>query len=257
MSGAELRAFVVRRAGDRCEYCRMHQSLQGATFHLEHVRPRSRGGETAADNLALACPQCNLHKADRVQAADPADGRFVPLFDPRRHWWADHFRWEEGRTIAGLSAVGRAAVAALDASASTATAGSACGRRKNASACSRRAMTEDAPQRVHPLREVFDAVRYVVRSGCPWRMLPHDFPPWEAVYQQARRWQAAGAFEQIAHELRIAERTLKDRPENPTATALDGRTLRSTPESGHRASYDGYKRTNGSKVHVAVDTLGK
>ena len=117
-------------------------------------------------------------------------------------------------------------------------------------------MTEDAPQRVHPLREVFDAVRYVVRSGCPWRMLPHDFPPWEAVYQQARRWQAAGAFEQIAHELRIAERTLKDRPENPTATALDGRTLRSTPESGHRASYDGYKRTNGSKVHVAVDTLG-
>ena len=117
-------------------------------------------------------------------------------------------------------------------------------------------MTEEAPQRAHPLRNVFNAVRYLVRSGVPWRMLPNDFPPWEAVYQQARRWQNAGVFEQIAHELRILERTLKDRPENPTATALDGRTLRSTPESGSRASYDGYKRTNGSKVHVAVDTLG-
>ena len=117
-------------------------------------------------------------------------------------------------------------------------------------------MTEEAPQRVHPLRDVFNAVRYIVRSGCPWRMLPNDLPPWEAVYQQARRWQQAGVFEQIAHELRLIERTLKDRDEQPTAVVLDGRTLRSTPESGHRASYDGAKRKNGSKVHIAVDTLG-
>ena len=75
-------------------------------------------------------------------------------------------------------------------------------------------------------------------------------------YQQARRWQQAGVFEQIAHELRLLERVLKDRPEQPTAAVLDGRVLRSTPESGHRASYEGYKRTNGSKVHIAVDTLG-
>ena len=117
-------------------------------------------------------------------------------------------------------------------------------------------MSEDAPQRKYPMRDLFNAVRYVVRTGCPWRYLPHDFPPWNAVYQQARRWQQAGVFEQIAHELRLIERVLKDRPEEPTAAVLDGRVLRSTPESGHRASYDGYKRTNGSKVHIAVDTLG-
>ena len=84
MSDADLRDLVRRRAGYRCEYCRMHQSLQGATFHLEHVRPRSRGGGTVAENLAFACPQCNLHKSDRVKAPEPADGRFVPLFNPRR-----------------------------------------------------------------------------------------------------------------------------------------------------------------------------
>ena len=117
-------------------------------------------------------------------------------------------------------------------------------------------MTEDAPQREYSLRDVFDAVRYVVRSGIPWRMMPHDFPPWTAVYQQARRWEQAGVFEQIAQELRIIERILKDRPETPTAVILDGRTLRSTPESGERADYDGYKRIQGSKVHIAVDTLG-
>ena len=100
-------------------------------------------------------------------------------------------------------------------------------------------MTGDAPQRKHPLREVFGAVRYVVRRGRPRRMLPHDFPPREAVCQQARRRRRAGAFEQIAHELRILEQTLKDRPEQPAAAVLDGRTLRSTPESGSRASYDG------------------
>ena len=117
-------------------------------------------------------------------------------------------------------------------------------------------MTEDAPQRKYPMRDLFNAIRYVVRGGIPWRMMPKDFPPWTAVYQQARRWQQAGVFEQIAHELRLLERVLKDRPEQPTAAVLDGRVLRSTPESGHRASYDGYKRTNGSKVHIAVDTLG-
>src|SRR5437764_1496993 len=64
-------------------------------------------------------------------------------------------------------------------------------------------MREDAPQRDHDLRELFNALRYVVKTGCQWRMLPHDFPPWNAVYQQARRWMAANVFEEIAHELRI------------------------------------------------------
>lgn len=117
-------------------------------------------------------------------------------------------------------------------------------------------MKEDAPQRDHALRDLFNAVRYVVRTGVQWRYLPHDFPPWSAVYQQARRWLHAGVFEAIAHDLRIVERVLKERDKDPSAVILDGRTLQSTPESGPRAGYDGAKRKKGSKVHAAVDTLG-
>ena len=115
---------------------------------------------------------------------------------------------------------------------------------------------EDAPQRKHALRDVFDALRWLVRTGGQWRYLPGDFPPWPAVYQQARRWAAAGAFEAMAHDLRAVLRLAAGRAEAPTACVLDGRTVRSTPDSGGRAGYDGHKRTNGSKVHAAVDTLG-
>ena len=115
---------------------------------------------------------------------------------------------------------------------------------------------EDAPQRSYDLREVFDALRWMVRSGSPWRYLPGDFPPWEAVYQQSQRWLKAGVFEEMTHDLRSLLRRLKGRGENPTATVFDGRTLQSTPESGERAGYDGHKRKKGSKVHMAVDTLG-
>lgn len=117
-------------------------------------------------------------------------------------------------------------------------------------------MREDAPQREYPLRELFNALRYVVKTGCQWRFLPHDFPPWSAVYQQARRWFHAGVFETIAHDLRIIMRVLDDRAEQPSAAIFDARTLQSTPESGGRAGYDGAKRKKGSKVHAAVDTLG-
>ncbi len=117
-------------------------------------------------------------------------------------------------------------------------------------------MRADAPQRAYPLRDVFDAVRYVVKTGCQWDFLPHDFPPASAVYQQARRWVAAGVFEDIAHDLRMILRMAGEREARPTAAVLDGRTLQSTPESGGRAGYDGAKRKNGSKVHIAVDTLG-
>jgi len=117
-------------------------------------------------------------------------------------------------------------------------------------------MREDAPQRTHSLREVFNGIRYVVKTGCQWRMLPHDFPDWTVVYQQARRWIQAGVFEEVVHDLRICLRVLNDREEQPTAAILDGRTLQSTPESGERAGYDGAKKKNGSKVHIAVDTLG-
>ena len=117
-------------------------------------------------------------------------------------------------------------------------------------------MKEDAPQRVHPLRELFNALRWFVRAGCPWRMLPNDLPPWTAVEQQAKRWLRAGCFEAMAHDLRAVVRLLHERAEQPTAVVMDGRTLQSSPESGARAGYDGYKRKKGSKVHVAVDTLG-
>src|SRR5215831_3469983 len=117
-------------------------------------------------------------------------------------------------------------------------------------------MREDAPQREYSLRDVFNAVRYVVKTGCQWDFLPHDFPPWTAVYQQARRWVAARVFEEITHDLRMILRMVSEREAQPTAAILDGRTLQSTPESGGRAGYDGAKKKNGSKVHIAVDTLG-
>jgi transposase len=117
-------------------------------------------------------------------------------------------------------------------------------------------MREDAPQRDHDMREVFNAIRYVVKTGCQWRMLPHDLPDWTVAYQQARRWIQAGVFEEIAHDLRMILRLVDGREAQPSATILDGRTLQSTPESGARAGYDGAKKKKGSKVHAAVDTLG-
>lgn len=102
-------------------------------------------------------------------------------------------------------------------------------------------MREDAPQRDHELREVFNGVRYVVRTGCPWRSLPHDLPPWEAVYQQSQRWIAAKVFEAIVHDLRAILR-LAGKQEQPTAAIFDGRTMQSTPESGERAGYNGHKK---------------
>jgi transposase len=117
-------------------------------------------------------------------------------------------------------------------------------------------MREDAPQRDYPLREVFNTLRWFVRAGCPWRMIPNDLPPWNIVHQQAMRWIKAGCFEAMAHDLREILRVLSGKADQPSATIYDSRTLQSTPESGSRAGYDGYKRRKGSKVHAAVDTLG-
>lgn len=117
-------------------------------------------------------------------------------------------------------------------------------------------MKEDAPQREYPLRELFNALRWFVRAGCPWRMIPHDLAPWHAIHQQTMRWIKAGCFEAMAHDLRAILRLLVDRNEQPTAAIYDSRTLQSTPESGERAGYDGAKKRKGSKVHIAVDTLG-
>jgi transposase len=117
-------------------------------------------------------------------------------------------------------------------------------------------MTPDAPQRHYDLREVFNGLRFIVRGGLQWRLMPHDLPPWWVVYQQTRRWLVAGVFETIVHDLRVLLRLGAGRAPQPTAAILDSHTLQSTPESGSRAGYDGAKRKKGSKIHAAVDTLG-
>lgn len=114
----------------------------------------------------------------------------------------------------------------------------------------------DSPQRTYALREVFNAMRWLVRTGATWRMMPNDLPPWPTVYQQMQRWIGAGCFEALVHDLRVVLRVGAGREAQPTAMVLDSRTLQSTPTSGARAGYDGAKRRKGSKVHAAVDTLG-
>ena len=104
---------VQARAGGRCEYCFMHEWLQGASFHLEHILPESRGGKSILDNLAWACPVCNLRKSDRVEVKDPESEVAVRLFNPRKDEWSVHFEIE-GYSIKGKTSLGRATVAALD-----------------------------------------------------------------------------------------------------------------------------------------------
>jgi transposase len=117
-------------------------------------------------------------------------------------------------------------------------------------------MTEDAPQRDYSLREVFNGLRWIARTGAQWRMIPNDLPPWAAVYQQTQRWLKAGVFEALVHDLRMLLREIAERAQQPSAAIFDARTLQSTPESGARGGFDGHKRRKGSKVHIAVDTLG-
>lgn len=109
----DLELAVEQRAGGRCEYCRMHQSLQGASFHVEHATPRSKGGSDGLDNLAWACPSCNLRKSDRTAAVDPDVGITAPLFNPRRDRWDQHFTWLEYQVF-GVTSIGRATVTALE-----------------------------------------------------------------------------------------------------------------------------------------------
>ena len=115
---------------------------------------------------------------------------------------------------------------------------------------------EDAKQREHSLRAVFNGLRYIVKSGNQWRMMPHDLPPWPIVYQQTQRWIWAGCFEIMVEDLRSQLREFAGRKPQPTAMIVDSRTSQSSPESRARAGYDGAKRRKGSKVHAAVDTLG-
>ena len=107
-----LRAKVIQRAGNRCEYCLLSQLGQEATFHIDHVVPIVTGGPTIADNLALACVSCSLRKGSKQAAPDGTAGEEASLFNPRSHVWTEHFRWDRERVVP-LTPIGRATVAAL------------------------------------------------------------------------------------------------------------------------------------------------
>lgn len=109
---AVLRQQVVRRAGNRCEYCGLSQLGQEALFHVGHVQPVTEGGPSVLGNLALACVSCSLRKGARYSAVDPLTGKNMPLFHPRMQSWHEHFAWN-GVRIAGRSAIGRATLHAL------------------------------------------------------------------------------------------------------------------------------------------------
>src|SRR5688572_5328111 len=108
---AVLARQVTERAGDRCEYCGLSQLGQEATFHIDHVVPRSADGPTAFENLALSCVSCSLRKGARQTALDPSTGTEANLFNPRSDRWNNHFRWGDLR-VEGLSPTGRVTVEA-------------------------------------------------------------------------------------------------------------------------------------------------
>ncbi|MFQ5633340.1 MAG: HNH endonuclease [bacterium] len=108
-----LRRLVIERAVSRCEYCQLSQDGQEATFHIDHIIPKSAGGKTITENLALACVSCSLRKATRQSAVDPQSGKTALLYNPRSDDWYEHFKWD-GEYIGGLTATGRATVAVLN-----------------------------------------------------------------------------------------------------------------------------------------------
>jgi hypothetical protein len=105
---------IAERAQGRCEYCQSRADFATQSFSVEHIIPVSLDGETELENLALACPGCNAHKYNKTRSPDPADGKVVPLYNPRTQQWREHFRWNHDFSrIVGLTAVGRATVQAL------------------------------------------------------------------------------------------------------------------------------------------------
>jgi len=109
----ELAEFVGRRAVGCCEYCQVPQEFDRLPFEIDHIIAKKHRGPTRANNLCLACFACNNHKGPNVAGVDPDTNRIVSLFNPRRHKWARHFRWE-GPELVGLTATGRATVAVLE-----------------------------------------------------------------------------------------------------------------------------------------------
>jgi hypothetical protein len=109
---ATTRDLVRRRAGERCEYCRLHQEHSQLLHHVEHIVAKQHGGSSGLDNLALACHRCNLHKGPNLTGIDPLTQQIVFLFHPRLNHWPEHFVFD-GVLIAGITAIGRATVQVL------------------------------------------------------------------------------------------------------------------------------------------------
>jgi putative transposase len=107
-----------------------------------------------------------------------------------------------------------------------------------------------------PMREVVNAIFYVMRSGCPWRLLPHEFPPWRTVYRWFAAWRDEGLFERVNHALVMADREQSGREASPTAAVIDSQSVKTT-ESGGPRGYDAAKKVAGRKRHALVDTDGR
>nr|WP_274532254.1 IS5 family transposase [Ktedonobacter racemifer] len=114
----------------------------------------------------------------------------------------------------------------------------------------------DAPHLMYERREIANAMLYVLRSGCPWRMLPHDLPAWDTVYWYFRRWQREGVWEQILHALRKQVRIQHDRAPEPSAAIIDSQSLKTSAVRGPEKGYDSGKKIWGRKRHILVDTQG-
>jgi transposase len=107
-----------------------------------------------------------------------------------------------------------------------------------------------------PMREVVNAIFYIMRSGCPWRLLPSDFPPWRTVYRWFAAWRDDGLFERVNHALVLADRERSGREASPTAAVIDSQSVK-TSESGGPRGYDAAKKVTGRKRHALVDTDGR